>query len=73
MTRGKTLSNINRAHFGDSSFTFTKNMKPNWLYRALLQNSVSFATGPEFCTPKGFQNTSLVCWQLKTEGLQLPL
>jgi hypothetical protein len=26
-----------------------------------------------FCTPKGFQNTSLVCWQLKTEVLQLPL
>jgi hypothetical protein len=40
--------------------------------KSQLQNSISFATGPEFCPPKGFQNTSLVCWQLKTEVLQLP-
>jgi hypothetical protein len=40
--------------------------------KSLLQNLLEFRTGPKFCPPKGFQNTSLVCWQLKTEVLQLP-
>jgi hypothetical protein len=40
--------------------------------RACCKTNWRFATGPEFCPPKGFQNTSLVCWQLKTEVLQLP-
>jgi hypothetical protein len=66
----ETFDNFN---YQTNVFLRIINLIKSFFSRACCKPHWRFATGPEFCLPEGFQNTSLVCWQLKTEVLQLPL